>query len=88
MREAEISGGKGGTGHLLGASGAVEAISTIMAIREGIIPPTRNADNLMPEAEGMNIVRGEARRTKTKTGVNNSFGFGGVNSVIVFERYE
>jgi len=74
------------TGHLLGASGAIEAIASILTIREGIIPPTINLDHPDPNCD-LDYVPNKARKAKVDTVVSNSFGFGGHNSVLVFRRY-
>ncbi len=81
-----ISASKSMTGHLLGASGAVEAIICIQAINRGIIPPTLNLTHPDPECD-LDYVPNKARPVEVKTAVSNSFGFGGHNSVLVFRRY-
>jgi 3-oxoacyl-[acyl-carrier-protein] synthase II len=74
------------TGHLLGASGALEAITSIMTINHGIIPPTINLNH--PDSQcDLDYVPNKARKAKVNTVVSNSFGFGGHNSVLVFRRY-
>jgi 3-oxoacyl-[acyl-carrier-protein] synthase II len=75
-----VSSVKSMTGHMLGASGAFEAGMTLMTINEGIIPPTVNLKE--PEG-GLNYVR-QTRKARVRVAVSNSFGFGGVNSVLVF----
>jgi len=74
------------TGHLLGASGALEAVISILAINNGIIPPTINLNNPDPECD-LDYVPNKARKAEVNTVVSNSFGFGGHNSVLVFRRY-
>jgi 3-oxoacyl-[acyl-carrier-protein] synthase II len=74
------------TGHLLGASGALEAVTSIMTINHGIIPPTINLNNPDPDCD-LDYVPNQARKAKVNTVVSNSFGFGGHNSVLVFRRY-
>jgi len=81
-----ISASKSMTGHLLGASGAIEAIVCILAINHGIIPPTLNLTHPDPECD-LDYVPNEARAVEVKTAVSNSFGFGGHNSVLIFRRY-
>jgi len=69
---------KGSLGHLLGAAGAVEAIATILAVREGLVPPTANLTDLDDDVE-LDVVSGEARKVSLDAAVNDSFGFGGHN---------
>lgn len=85
-RKIVISSTKGSTGHLMGAAGTAEAIFCIKAIQEGIVPPTLNLDEPMDEAEGLNLVPKEAQRREVSVAMNNSFGFGGINSVIILRR--
>jgi 3-oxoacyl-[acyl-carrier-protein] synthase II len=73
------------TGHLLGASGALEAIATILAVREGVVPPTINLDD-PDEALDLDVVAHKARHLDIPAALNNSFGFGGHNVAIVFAR--
>lgn len=81
-----ISANKSMTGHLLGASGAMEGIVCIQAINQGMIPPTINLNNPDPECD-LDYVPNEARKVEVNTAVSNSFGFGGHNSVLVFRKY-
>jgi 3-oxoacyl-[acyl-carrier-protein] synthase II len=74
---------KGSLGHLLGASGAVESIATILSVYEGLIPPTANLEHLDPGVT-LDVVSGEARKVKLTAAVNDSFGFGGHNVALVF----
>ncbi|MCD2195893.1 beta-ketoacyl-[acyl-carrier-protein] synthase family protein [Actinomycetospora endophytica] len=69
---------KGSLGHLLGAAGAVEAIATILAVREGLVPPTANLTDLDSDVE-LDVVGGEARKVTLDAAINDSFGFGGHN---------
>jgi 3-oxoacyl-[acyl-carrier-protein] synthase II len=81
-----VSSTKSMTGHMLGATGGVEAIFAIKALQEGIIPPTVNLDN--PDAEcDLDYVPNVARQKKINTAMSNTFGFGGVNAVLVFKKY-
>ena len=83
----QISATKSMTGHLLGAAGAIEAIASIKAIEEGIIPPTINTENLDPEIpDGLNIVTREAVEKNIDVAMSNTFGFGGHNGIVVFEK--
>jgi 3-oxoacyl-[acyl-carrier-protein] synthase II len=80
------SANKSMTGHLLGASGALEAVASILTINKGIIPPTINLNNPDPDCD-LDYVPNKARKARVNTVVSNSFGFGGHNSVLVFRRY-
>ncbi|MFC1847547.1 beta-ketoacyl-ACP synthase II [Chloroflexota bacterium] len=81
-----ISSSKSMTGHLLGATGAIEAITCILAIKHGIIPPTLNLTSPDPECD-LDYVPKKARPAEVTTAISNSFGFGGHNSVLIFHRY-
>ena len=74
---------KGSLGHLLGAAGAVEAIATILSVREGLIPPTANLEELDPDVT-LDVVAGEARKTTLDAAISDSFGFGGHNVCLAF----
>jgi len=78
-----VSSTKSMTGHLLGAAGAVEAIFTILAIRDGIVPATINLENPDPACD-LDYVPGSARRMPLTLALSNSFGFGGTNGSLVF----
>jgi 3-oxoacyl-[acyl-carrier-protein] synthase II len=80
------SANKSMTGHLLGASGALEAVFSILTLNHGIIPPTINLTNPDPECD-LDYVPNKARQAQVNTVVSNSFGFGGHNSVLIFRRY-
>jgi 3-oxoacyl-[acyl-carrier-protein] synthase II len=86
-RKVPISSTKGATGHCLGAAGAVEAIFSLLAIRDGVLPPTINLDTPDPTCD-LDYIPNEARRADVRTAVSNSFGFGGHNASIVLRRYE
>ena len=81
-----MSSTKSCIGHLLGAAGAVEAIFSILAIRDGIAPPTINLDNPSVETP-IDLVPHRARKREITTALSNSFGFGGTNASLVFRRY-
>ena len=74
---------KGSLGHLLGAAGAVEGIAALLSIRDGLIPPTANLENLDPGVQ-MDVVSGEARKVELTAALNDSFGFGGHNVALAF----
>src|SRR3954467_1201968 len=82
-----ISSTKSMTGHLLGAAGGVEAIISVLSIKEGIIPPTINYNTPDPECD-LDYVPNEARKQDIKVALSNSLGFGGHNATIVFKKYE
>lgn len=80
---AILTAPKGSLGHLLGASGAVESIACLLSVRDGIIPPTANLENLDPAVD-LDVVQGEPRKVELTAAVNDSFGFGGHNVALVF----
>ncbi len=82
-----ISASKSMTGHLLGASGSIEAVITILAMNHGISPPTMNLSHPDPECD-LDYVPNQARRVKIRAAMSNSFGFGGHNSVLIFRQYQ
>ena len=82
-----VSSTKSMTGHLLGAAGSVEFAACIMAIRDGIVPPTINLENPDPECD-LDYVANTAREHKVRVAVNNSFGFGGHNATLVARAFE
>src|SRR6266545_1719404 len=87
-RETPISSTKGATGHTLGASGAVEAIFTTLAVQRGVVPPTINYEEPDPECD-LDYIPNEAREAADlRYGMSNSFGFGGHNASIVVARYD
>ena len=82
-----VSAAKSMIGHLLGASGSIEAIITILAMKHGVVPPTINLTNPDPECD-LDFVPNKARQVKINTAMSNSFGFGGHNSVLIFRQFE
>lgn len=85
-RGPAVSATKSATGHLLGAAGGVEAIFTVLALRDQVAPPTLNLTQPDAAAEGVDIVAGAARPIATEYAISNGFGFGGVNASLLFRR--
>ena len=83
--QVAMSSTKSATGHLLGAAGAVESIFSILAIRDGVVPPTLNLDNPSRES-AIDRVPKQAQERKVDIALSNSFGFGGTNASILFKR--
>jgi 3-oxoacyl-[acyl-carrier-protein] synthase II len=86
-RRTPVSSTKGATGHCLGAAGAVEAIFSTLAIRDGKLPPTINQEVEDPECD-LDYIPNESRDADVRVTVSNSFGFGGHNASVVFKRFE
>lgn len=82
-----VSSTKSMTGHMLGAAGGVELISCIMAIKDGVVPPTINVEEQDPECD-LDCVPNVAREVEVKTAISNSFGFGGHNASVLVSRFE
>lgn len=83
-----VTANKSMIGHTLGAAGAIEAVVTILTIRESCVPPTLNLEDPDPEAAGAQIVTGEAKRHDVRVALSNSFGFGGQNTALLFRRWD
>jgi 3-oxoacyl-[acyl-carrier-protein] synthase II len=84
-----ISSTKSMTGHLLGAAGAIEGIATILAVKNGIIPPTINVQNLDPEIDTkLNLTPNKMQQREVRVAISNTFGFGGHNAAIVIKKYK
>jgi 3-oxoacyl-[acyl-carrier-protein] synthase II len=84
--KVSMSSTKSSIGHLLGAAGAVEAIFSILAIRDNVAPPTLNLDN--PERESpVDLVPHTARKRQIDVALSNSFGFGGTNASVIMRRF-
>ena len=82
-----VSASKSMIGHLLGAAGSIQALITILALNQGVLPPTINLTH--PDSEcDLDYVPNQARRAKIQTAMSNSFGFGGHNSVLIFRQYQ
>lgn len=82
-----VTSTKSATGHLLGAAGGIEAIFTVLSLRDQIVPATLNLENPDPAAEGVDIVSVTARKMDIEHAVSNGFGFGGVNASVLFRRW-
>jgi 3-oxoacyl-[acyl-carrier-protein] synthase II len=80
-----MSSTKSTTGHLLGAAGGVEAIFSILALRDQVLPPTTNLDE-PGEGCDLDFVPNVAREAKIDVAISNSFGFGGTNGTLAFRR--
>ena len=80
-----MSSTKSAIGHLLGAAGSVEAIFSILAMQNGVVPPTLNLDNPPPGCD-IDLVPHHARERKVRHGLSNSFGFGGTNATLIFAQ--
>jgi 3-oxoacyl-[acyl-carrier-protein] synthase II len=86
-RKTPVSSTKGATGHCLGASGAVEAMFSILAVERGVLPPTINYEEPDPQCD-LDYIPNKSREADVRTAVSNSFGFGGHNATVVFRRFE
>jgi len=84
-KKTPVSSTKSMTGHLLGAAGAIEAIFSILALRDQIAPPTINLDNPSPDCD-LDFIPNHAREMKMDICISNSFGFGGTNGALIFKR--
>jgi 3-oxoacyl-[acyl-carrier-protein] synthase II len=82
-----VSSTKSMTGHLLGGAGGLEAVLTVMAVYEGIAPPTINLENPDPECD-LDYVPNQARKADIRIAMSNAFGFGGTNATLVFKKWE
>ena len=80
-----MSSTKSSIGHLLGAAGGVEAIFSVLAIKDGVVPPTRNLDNPSPGCD-IDLVPHDAKQRPVRVALSNSFGFGGTNASLVFSK--
>ena len=86
MKYVSMSSTKSSIGHLLGAAGAVEAVYTVLALRDQVCPPTLNLDEVEEEVADIDLVPLKAEKKEIKAAMSNSFGFGGTNSSIVFKK--
>lgn len=84
--KAHISSTKGSTGHMLGAAGAAEAVAAVLALRDGIVPPTANLDDIDPECD-LNYTPLKAVPAPLTIAISDSLGFGGHNGCVAFRKY-
>lgn len=85
--KAHVSSTKGSTGHMLGAAGAVEAVASVLALKNGIVPPTANLDEIDPECD-LNYTPNKPVEAPLTIAVSDSLGFGGHNGCVAFRKYE
>ena len=85
-KDVAVSSTKSMTGHLLGASGAIETIAATMAVHTNVVPPTINYETPDPECD-LDYVPNQAREMPVEIAVNNSFGFGGHNAVLILRKF-
>lgn len=88
IKKTSMSSTKSSVGHLLGAAGAVEAVFSIMAIKDQICPPTLNLHHVEDEIADFDLVPLKAKKRDIKAAMSNSFGFGGTNSSLIFKKFE
>ena len=81
-----VSSTKSATGHMLGAAGAIEAVFSVLALRDQLLPAGLNIETPMEGAEGFNLLAGKPRHTAVRHVLSNAFGFGGVNAALVFSH--
>ncbi len=86
-KKLAVSSTKSMTGHLLGAAGGVEAIFSVLAVKEDIVPPTINYETPDPDCD-LDYVPNEARKQTVRAALSNSLGFGGHNATIIFKKYQ
>jgi 3-oxoacyl-[acyl-carrier-protein] synthase II len=82
-----ISSTKGATGHCLGASGAIEAIISVLSVQRNVVPPTINQEVADPECD-LDYIPNESREVKVDTALSNNFGFGGHNACLVIRKFD
>ena len=86
-RKLMVSSTKGMTGHLLGAAGGIEAVFTVLAMRDQTAPPTANLTDVDPKCD-LDFVPGTARKMRMHATLSNSFGFGGTNATLAFRMLD
>ena len=82
-----ITASKSQLGHSLGAVGAMEAILSVLSIRDSIVPPVLNLEEIDEACKGLNYVRGESKQANIDVVLSNSFGFGGTNATLIFRKH-
>ena len=88
VKNININSTKSMTGHLLGAAGAVEAISVILSINNGIVPPTINHNNFDENIDSsLNLTLNKPQKRDINIAMSNTFGFGGHNACVIFKKY-
>ncbi|HVY13286.1 MAG TPA: beta-ketoacyl-ACP synthase II, partial [Alphaproteobacteria bacterium] len=88
IKNVSVSSTKSAIGHLLGAAGGVEAIYSILAAKNDMLPPTLNLDNPSDSCRDVDLVPHKAREKKITTALSNSFGFGGTNACLIFKEWQ
>jgi 3-oxoacyl-[acyl-carrier-protein] synthase II len=86
VAKVSMSSTKSSIGHLLGAAGAVEAVFSILALRDNVVPPTLNLDLPCDGAESVDLVPHRAKEREVRAALSNSFGFGGTNASLIVRR--
>lgn len=86
LDKVSMSSTKSMTGHLLGAAGAIEAVFSVLAMRDGIVPPTINLDNVDENCTGIDLTPHKAKEKEINVAISNSFGFGGTNACVAFKK--
>ncbi|MBN9081708.1 MAG: beta-ketoacyl-[acyl-carrier-protein] synthase II [Rhizobiales bacterium 62-17] len=86
-KNTPVGSTKSATGHMLGAAGAIEAVFSVLALQNQILPPSLNIETPMPEAKAFDLLSDGARPAQVDHVLSNAFGFGGVNAALVFSRY-
>jgi len=81
-----VTANKSQIGHSLGAAGAIEAVLTVLSIRNSIVPPISNLEHPSEECKGLNYVRGQSTLSPINSAISNSFGFGGTNACLILRK--
>lgn len=86
-RRLAVSSTKSMHGHALGAAGAIEAVATVLALRDGVLPPTASFTEADPECGGLDVIPNQARHAEVEHAISSSFAFGGLNGVLALRRW-